>query len=184
MNIIEFIKYFAKYPKDIELVTAYFKNSNSDLSEALKTEYDDLKTELTNLSVTGLISELNGFCFGNNIDELITSIKNIEHPFLYVMYPEYNTRADDEFNNVTTMKVIFSVLHEFSERNKDAFERLIIEKHCEDIRLQILDDMIERQMECNTNPRIIWRDIEKVYETSFGCIGWTTIITWEVKGIY
>ena len=184
MNIKEYIKMFAKYPGSLDAVLCHFKQEDSELSNELKAEYNALKSDLENLSVKELIPELKGFFFSSEPDEILDAVKNIPQPFLLVLYPNANTSGKDVFSLNTEYECVFSVLHNFSERNKDKFEKVIIDALTERIGKTILSNLIYEDLDkCGYKVQLDESDIKKVYETSFGCVGWSYVVEFNKKGL-
>lgn len=136
MEVIEVLKYFAKFP-DKQAVLDNFVSKRTD-----SPTYQYLTDYINNLP-NGLLSDLKGFVFSSQENELKDRIRNMDNYFMFV---EYGSIKGDGPDKVNIRKVNFDlaiyVCFHSDKRNRDDIERAIEMDNCLNMLLQVINQMI------------------------------------------
>lgn len=135
MEIIDVIKYFAKFP-DKNGVLQNFKMVSVD------PKYTGLKNYIAALP-DPLMPEIKDFVTGTNEIQVAERIRNIENYFLFVEYGPINVQSPDRVR-IRDLKfnLAVHVCHHTNRRNIDPMEEAVIMDNCLEKAFTIAKQMI------------------------------------------
>ena len=173
--IIELFKYFSKFvPKDVLKTTFIQQNASK------KTGYDEIKSEILASADESVIPEIEKFVLSINESFISDKIKNSNGIILFVEYGKMN--LDRSKLKGLTQALAITVAYNFSDKNNDNLNEIILMNQC----LEILDRIIRRMAEeqealefCANSELISYPvEIQPVDPSVFyGCAGWCAMFT-------
>lgn len=168
MEIIDVVKYFARFPNR-EGVLKNFKRANGS------DEYNALKTYVTELPEP-LMPQLSELVFSSNAEEVMARIENMDDYFMFVEYGSLTARQPDL---VRIRKISFSlavyICYHGNGRNMDSMDEAVIMDNCLQKVFDIAAQMISDDNEICPHERfaesaINFSPVEPA--SMFGSIGW------------
>ena len=168
--IIELFKYFSKFvPKDV-LEKIFIQPDASK-----KTGYDEIKTEILATGNENVIPEIEKFVLSINENFVSDKIKNSNGIILFVEYGKLS--VDHSMAKGITEALAITVAYNFSNKNHDNLNEIILMNQCLEILDKIIRQMGEEQEEldfCANAELIAWPAEVQVIDPSvfYGCAGW------------
>ena len=136
MELLDTIKYFAKFPKR-EGILKCFSGNGADLEE-----YTDFKNFITNLEGNGLMPEIEDFVISINEKEVGNRVKNINGYFLFIEYAGINGSPLNEAKNRSIdFQLAIMVAHHWNRSALDSMSEAIIMDNCLNYLVQISKTM-------------------------------------------
>ncbi len=168
MEIIDIVKYFARYPKREGVLKNFKRASGSD-------EYNGLKTFIADLP-DPLMPDISELIFSSDAEEVMNRIQNIDNYFMFIEYGSMTARYPDK---VRIRKIDFSlalyICYHGNTRNMDSMDEAIIMDKCLQHCFNIAAKMIADDNEICPHQRFAESDINfsPVEPASmFSSIGW------------
>ena len=173
--IIELFKYFSKFvPKDV-LEKIFIQPDGSK-----KTGYDEIKSEVLASGDECVIPEIEKFVLSINENFISDKMKNSNGIVLFVEYGKLN--VDHDKPKGITEALAITVAYNFSEKNNDNLNEIILMNQCLEILHKIILQMGEEQEAldfCGDADLITYpAEVQPVDPNSFyGCAGWCAMFT-------
>lgn len=168
MEVIDVVKYFAKFPNRNGVLKNFKRKSGS-------AEYNELRDYITALPVP-VMPELCELVFSSDAEEVMDRIENIDNYFMFVEYGSITARHPDQ---VRIRKIDFSlavyICYHGNDRNMDSMGEAIIMDNCLQKCFDIAAQMISDDNQICPHERfaesaISFSPIEPA--SMFGSIGW------------
>lgn len=139
--LIELFLFFARFPAQVGIIPLFNKGRSSHSG------YNELKDNVSTLSVHSLIPEISSYIFGPNFDAVKSQVNSLGNYYLFVDYGEIECSTDNSNRMTDSARLAITVAYKLKDFSGDLMEQLLVSNQCLSYLIEIRNRMIKEQRE-------------------------------------